>query len=205
MKGLYVAGVSVPWRRVVREHRAGLLPLGVLCAINLVVLVALVVPLSQRVSANEQRAATTAQAAAAAEAEFRQAEAVRDGKSRASADLETFYKQVLPANVPAARRIVPSRVYKLAEAHGVAYQRGTTDTKERQGSALEQFTFSLTVTGDYDDLRAFLYELETSPEFVVIDHILLTEGQDATAPLTLSMDLSTYYRLPVGPAGTNGR
>jgi type IV pilus assembly protein PilO len=205
MRALHVSSVSVPWGRIAREHRAALMPLAVVLAINVVVLVALVLPRSRAVSANEQRAVTAERAEAAAQAEYRQAMAVRDGKTRAVADLETFYKQVLPPDVPAARRILIARIYKLADEHRVAYQRGTSDTRERQESSLEEFTFSLTVTGNYDDLRAFLYELETSPDFIVIDHILLAEGQDATAPLSLSMDISTYYRVPVTRAQVNGR
>jgi hypothetical protein len=50
-----------------------------------------------------------------------------------------------------------------------------------------------------------LYDLETSPEFVVIEHIILAEGQTASSPLALSMELSTYYRPTVARAGTDAR
>jgi hypothetical protein len=51
----------------------------------------------------------------------------------------------------------------------------------------------MTLAGDYDDIRAFIYELETDPAFVVIDNVVLAEGV-ANAPLSLAMELSTYYR-----------
>ena len=52
--------------------------------------------------------------------------------------------------------------------------------------------------GDYESLRRFIYELEISPAFVIIDDVALAQ-LDPEKPLTLSLDLSTYYRL-----GSNG-
>jgi Tfp pilus assembly protein PilO len=209
LKALYSAATPVPWSRVIREHRRALVPLGVALAVNVIVLLVVVLPIWTRVAANEERANRAAMAERAAAAEFRQAEAVREGKSRALADLDTFYKQVLPATVDAARRTVQTKTMKLADAHDVQYERGTSDTEEVRQSSLERFTYSLTLSGTYDDIRAFIYELETAPDFVVIDNILLAEGQDTNAPLSLSVDLSTYYRAtPAKPdvqAATNGR
>jgi len=48
--------------------------------------------------------------------------------------------------------------------------------------------------GDYESFRQFIYELETSPEFVIIDDVTLTQT-DPNKPLTLTLDLSTYYLL----------
>jgi hypothetical protein len=66
----------------------------------------------------------------------------------------------------------------------------------------------MTLSGDYDDIRALIYDLETSPDFFVIDNMALTEGGDQNAPLTLAIEVSTYFRTdraPVAQAGTNGR
>jgi len=48
--------------------------------------------------------------------------------------------------------------------------------------------------GEYADLRKFIYELERAPEFVIIDDVTLTEGNEREA-LTLRIDLSTYYNV----------
>ena len=90
------------------------------------------------------------------------------------------------------------------------YQRGTSNTETMRDSSLEQFTYSLTLSGSYDDIRGFIYALETAPEFVVIDNIVLAEGTDTNAPLSLSVELSTYYRArrasgTGGEAPSNGR
>ena len=43
------------------------------------------------------------------------------------------------------------------------------------------------------DIRAFLHALETSPEFIVIEDVSLSEGANAGAPLSLAVQLATYY------------
>lgn len=194
MRALFTVGSQVPIARVLREHRSALLPLVIVLAINLIVLVAVVLPLSQRVVTSEARAEAAERAQAAADGEFKQAEAVRDGKTRASADLETFYRQVLPADAAAARRMTHVKPQQRAREHNVRYERGATNEEEIDDSVLERQTVSMTLSGDYDDLRAFIYTLETSPDFVVIDNVGLAEGSGVNAPLSLSLDLSTYYR-----------
>ena len=207
MKALYSVAAPVPLSRIAREHRAALLPLGIVLAINVVLLLIVVLPLSRRVAANEQRAETAARAEAAAAAEFQKAEAIREGKARATTDLDRFYREVLPSDVAQARRVVQSKTMRLAAAHDVDYQRGTSDIEELRDSSLERFTSAISLSGSWDDIRGFIYELETAPEFVVIDNIVLAEGADTNAPLSLSVELSTYYRPSTAPAkvGANGR
>ena len=43
-------------------------------------------------------------------------------------------------------------------------------------------------------MRQFLYELETSKDFVIVDSIVLSEGDDTSAPLNLTLVISTYFR-----------
>lgn len=206
MNALYSVGHQVPLARVIREHRAALLPLAIVLVINAALLVAVVLPLSQRVQANETRVENAERALTSAEAEFRQAEALRDGKARATTDLDMFYKQVLPGSISAARRIMELQLRQKAREHGVRFQRSDADEEDVRDSALDRLTYSMTWVGDYDDIRSFIYDLETSAEFVVIDNLVLAEGVTADAPLTLSIELSTYYRSAARlTAEANGR
>jgi Tfp pilus assembly protein PilO len=208
MKALFSVGTDVRIARVLRDYRKALVPLAIVLAANIVVLAAVVLPLSQRVATNQARAEAADRTLAAAEAEFKQAEAIRQGKTRATADLETFYKQVLPSDASAARRITHYRPQQRAREHGIRYERGATSEEEIDESVLERQTASMTLSGDYDDIRAFIYELETSPDFVVIDNVVLGEGSGANASLSLSLELSTFYRSTRSlkpPLGTNGR
>lgn len=196
--------MKVSISRIAREYRKALIPLGILLATNVVLLIAVVLPLGQRVKTNEQRAATAASAEANAYAEFQKAEALREGKARATKDLETFYRQVLPADVEAGRLVVQSKPRRLAAAHDVFFGRSQTDTVENRDSTLERLISSVSLAGSWDDIRGFIYALETAPEFIVIENVAIAEA-DANAPLSLSMDLSTYYRSPAARASANAR
>jgi len=207
MNALYSAGQTVPLARIMREHRAALMPLGVVLALNIVALVAVVLPLSRTVATSEQRAEAAAREQALAAGEFKQAEAVREGKARATRDLQTFYDQVLPSNVTVARRMLQLKLQVQAREHNVYHDRSSTSEQELADSNLRMLTLQTVLSGDYDNIRALIYDLETSPDFLVIDQVLLGEGQSSSDPLSLSLAVSTYYRMPAagGPLGRDGR
>ncbi len=50
------------------------------------------------------------------------------------------------------------------------------------------------LAGSYSDIRDFIHEIESSPEFVVIDDVGLTEGVQNGDALRLTLQLSTYFR-----------
>lgn len=206
MKALYSIAGSVAVSRVIREHRAALLPLVLALGINLVALVAVVLPLSQRAAATEQRAVAAERNRATAEAEFKRAETLRAAKSRASEELATFYRDVLPTNVGAARRILQLKLRQQAEAHGVEYQGSGSTEEELNDSSLLRLTMSMRLAGNYDDIRGFIYDLETSPDFVVIEQVSLSEATRSSG-LELALDVSTYYRNPrvAVRTGSDGR
>ena len=204
MKALYSVTGQVPWARIVREHRTALLPLAVVLAANIVALVAVVYPLAQRVSSNEQRAETAEQQRVQAAAEFRRAETLRDSQTQATKDLETFYAEVLPSSVGAARRILQLRLQQMAREHGVLYQGSGTIEEEIRESNLLRLTMSVRLAGEYDDIRSFLYDLELSNDFVVVDNIKLSEGTEPGAPLAVFLQVSTYYRAPAATAALTG-
>lgn len=206
MRALYGVGQSVPLQRVLREHRAVLIPLALLLAANLIVLVAIVAPLSQRVSSSEQRAQSAERERAAAEAEFRRAEALRASRARAAEDLEAFYATVLPESTAAARRILHLKVQQQAREHGVRFEGGGYTEEALRDSRLYRLTTQIRLSGTYDDIRTLIHALETSPDFVVIDSLSLAESTAQDTPLSVSLALSTYYRAPDAvPARHDGR
>ena len=204
MKALYSVTGQVPWARIVREHRTALVPLAVALAANIVALVAVLYPLGQRVSFNEQRAATAEQQRDQAAADFRQAETLRASQAQATKDLETFYAEVLPSSVGGARRILQLRLQQMARDHGVFYQGSGTTEEEIRESRLLRLTMSVRLAGEYDDIRSFLYDLERSNDFIVVNNIRLAEGTEPNDPLAVFLQVSTYYRAPATTAGLTG-
>lgn len=201
MRALFTYGAEVPFARVVSEHRRWLWPVGIVLAINIGVLGFVVLPLRQSVENGAARADASARALREAMADLQNAEATRDGQTQASADLEKFYDEVLPANLTAARRIMVIKLQQLTRSHGVDFRSGTATPEDVSDSTLERLHVNLALSGDWDDIRQLIYEIETGPDFVVIENLDLAEGSQNTE-LSLTLDLSTYYQ--VGTK-TNGR
>ena len=195
MKALFTYAAEVPWSRVIADHRRGLVPVGIVLAINVIVLVGIVMPMRQSVTTGTEQAARAAEARNAALAELREAEATRDGQAQATKDLDRFYIDVLPSNFAAARRMTQLKLAQMARSHEVTFERGATTPEVVPESTLERLRVSCELSGDWDDIRELIYEIETGPDFIVIDNVALSEGQDANAPLALTLELSTYYRV----------
>ena len=197
MKALFTVGSDVPFSRVVSDHRRVLVPLGAVLVINLVVLIAVVLPLRRSVQSGDVRARTSATALAEAAADFKVAEATREGQGQATKDLARFYKEVLPADVSAARRLTSLKLGQMVRRHDVNFNRSASNPETARESELERLKITYALSGNWEDIRMLIHDIETGPDFVVIDNVVLQEGSDAAAPLSLTLDLSTYYR--VGP------
>lgn len=184
-------------RRVLREHRRVLVPLAIALVVNVIAYVFIVYPLSQSVANIEQREQTAAQELAAAKQEHGQAAGTLGGKDRAAQELSRFYQDVLPRDLQSARRLSYVRLPQLAGQFDVVFDRRTTEIPAtRIGSDLIPLRTQVELAGRYSDVRTFIHELESSPEFVVIDNITLSEEEEDTGLLQLRIDLSTYYRTP---------
>jgi Tfp pilus assembly protein PilO len=183
-------------RRVLAEHRRVVTPLTALFVINILVYAVGVYPLARRVANIEQRERAADQALAQARREHDAATGALTGKEQATVELATFYKDVLPADYAGARRLTYLRLAQLAREAGLRLQNYSSEIDDRrENSTLERVRIQINLQGGYDDIRAFLYQLDTAPEFVVIDDVRLREGGgDASRVLDLTMQLSTYYR-----------
>ena len=195
MKALFAFNTDVPWSRVVADQRRWLLPVGAILAINIIVLFAVVLPMRRSVETGTEQANASAQALNAAIADLKDAEATRDGQVDASKDLDRFYGEVLPANFAAARRLTQLKLAQMARAHEVRYRSGAAVTEELRDSTLHRLRVECSLEGDWDDIRQLIYEIETGPDFMVIDDVSLTEGDGVNAPLALALEISTYYRV----------
>jgi Tfp pilus assembly protein PilO len=181
-------------RRVLKEQRRYLVPLAIVLAVNIGVLAALVYPLDARVSAASSRAAAADQAKRRAQQDLNAAQAVATGKSRAEAELKTFYGEVLPVSVSAANRATYLPIAQLVRKNNLQRTRALATPRSIRESALEKLEIQLTVEGSYEDLRRFIYDLETAPFFVVIDSLEIEQGREAGKPVVLQLGLATYYR-----------
>lgn len=182
-------------RRALAENRGIIVALAVALVVNVLAYFIVVRPLQAKSTGAADRATAAANTLRAAERELTQADALVKGKARADQELDAFYKKVLPSDMTAARRMTYASLPALARKAGVQYEARTTSVEEVDGSAdLERMVIRMVLQGDYDSLRQFIYALESAPEFVIIDDVVLVEGA-GDEPLRLTIDLSTYYRV----------
>ncbi len=182
-------------RRIAAEHRSVLLPLSVALVLNLAMYLAVVRPMEYRVANRADLAAKAEASRRAAAQEDASARAALTGKARATTDLQKFYGDILPASLTEARRLTHLRLAQLARDSNLRYERAEAEPEKVRDSSLQQLRIRMVLAGEYNDVREFIYALETAPEFVVIDDVQLKEGTDATqSGLVLTLELSTYYR-----------
>jgi Tfp pilus assembly protein PilO len=179
---------------VLREQRRYVVPLAAVLAVNVAVLAFVVYPLDARVAAASTRAAAAEDARGRARLELTAAQAVANGKSRAESELQTFYGQVLPAGVGAASRATYLPLAQFVRKNNLQLTRRQAQSEPVRDSSLERLEIGLTVEGGYEDIRRFIYDIETAPAFVVIDSIEIAQGREAGRPIVLQMGLSTYFR-----------
>ena len=182
-------------RRIAAEKRALVWALAIVAAANVAVYAFVVYPLAARSAGAAARASAAAQAAEAASREAEAARAIVAGKARADEELAAFYQRVLPADLSAARRLTYARLPALARESGVRYEAGRTEVDEKSGdNRFGRLRTTMLLQGEYENIRRFVYEVETAPEFVIIDTVTLAQPE-ADKPLALTLELSTYYRL----------
>jgi hypothetical protein len=161
---------------------------------NLVAYVALVQPRGIRAAGVAGRAAAAAKSHTAAVRDEELARALVKGSSQADDELEAFYGRMLPASRDEARRMLDKNLPNMADETDVRWLRRTSEIADvGDDGRLGQVTINMVLQGEYDDLRDFLCAVERAPEFIVLDDVMLSEGQ-ANEPLTLAVRLSTFFR-----------
>ena len=187
---------STSLQRVVREKRRIVIPLVLLAIANVVLYVVVVFPLQRQVAGAEVDADAQQARLNAARADLKSAKATITDKARADSQLQKFYAEVLPANQSVARKITYTRLAQIARQANVKLEHGTNAVSREKGSALSKLTTTYTLTGDYRDVRKFIYALETAPEFIVLENVGLTSpGEQAQARgLSMNLDIATYFR-----------
>lgn len=181
-------------RRIILEKRAIVLPLLIALAANVFGYALIVRPLEVKSAGAADRARQSAVALAAAEKDLATARALVGGKSEADQELASFYQKVLPADLTMARRLTYASLPELAKKTGVRYEARTASNEETdRNTKLGHMKIKMVLQGDYRNIRQFIYELESAPEFVIIDDVTITEKSSGEAQ-TLSIDMSTYFR-----------
>ncbi len=183
------------WKRILVEKRAVLIPLVLGVIGNAAAYGLWVYPLGVKSAGAADRAAAAAQSLQVAERELAAARDLVAGKLRAEQELATFFDKVLPADQAAARNLTYATLPALAKKTNVRMlDRRFEVAKPEKNARLGLLKVHTAWQCDYESFRQFIYALESASPFVIIDDVTLAQS-DPTKPLTLTMELSTYFRL----------
>lgn len=188
-------------QRIAAEKRHLILPLVLAILANAVLYALVVFPLGHQVRSAETEASAARAELHRARQDYESAKATVTGKQQADAALQKFYMDVLPADQALARKLTYTRLAQLAEQASVHLDHGNNAVKREKDSSLSRLTTTYTLTGDYRDVRRFIYAIETAPEFIVLENIALTSapGEDQQARgLSMKLDIATYFRSGAG-------
>jgi Tfp pilus assembly protein PilO len=188
-------------KRILVEKRAVVLPLVLVLLANIGVYAFVVYPLAAKSANAEARAAAAAQSLQSAQRDLAAARALATGKSRADQELGEFYDKVLPESYSLALSKTYVRVPALAHKLNVKFQTRNEELEKVAGKDQRygRIKTRIVLEGTYESIRQFVYELETASDFVIIDDVALAQSE-TDKPLTLTLELSTYFRL--GADGT---
>ncbi len=186
------------FRRVLAEKRGLIYPLVGAVLLNAALFVAVVYPLSLKVANGERDAQAAASARAAVQKEFDAARATISGKASADAELKKFYGAVLPPDQSAARRII-GKLDQLAATANVRLGQETFEVSQERGSQLGRLTATVALIGEYRNIRRFIHDLETAPEFLILENVALSQGAERDRGLNVTVKVATYFRI-----GTDG-
>jgi hypothetical protein len=181
--------------RIFAERRAVMVPLALFLLANIGVLLGVVWPMQRAVNgADEARYQATASLAAARKLET-DWKAKRTSKDRADLELRKFYSEILPVNFRGAVNVANFFLQRVATESQLILRSGTWEPEPIKGSRLTRVSGTVTLLGDYANIRQFLYEVETAQEFVVIERVELSEANSTQNDnrLELTLVVATYY------------
>lgn len=182
-------------QRILREKRAIALPLALALMANVAAYFLVVRPRAVKATGAADRAAAAKLAVSGAERDLAQAQALVAGKAKADEELSAFYQKVLPADQDAAINITYTTLPALARNNRVKWSQRRYDPEPpTPEKPLGHVSITMLLQGEYENLRAFIYELESAPQFIILDDLTLSESK-GNEPLSLTLRMSTYYKL----------
>ena len=183
-------------RRIVQENRRVVYILAAALVINAALYALVVYPLSQRVTSGEQEAGESTRAVVGARKTFDSARGTVSGKKEADAELVKFYEDVLPPDLSGARRVLYPRLDQLARKANLTLGAYRFHLDANPIGDLRKITMTMNLTGDYSSVRRFIHELETAPEFLVLESVAVTAASEGDRRLNVVAQVATYYRTP---------
>jgi Tfp pilus assembly protein PilO len=190
-----------PTGRILKEKRTLVWPIVLAFVANIALLALVVYPLSQKVAGGEQGASASAATLREARRNHTAARATVTGKAQADQELEKFYGEVLPPDISSARRATLLPLEQLARKTGLRLLDQRSEVRDVRDSDLAKLTLTLSLSGEYRNIRRFIHELETAPDFLVLETLELSQADAEERGVDVTVQIATYFR--AGGHGAN--
>jgi hypothetical protein len=181
------------WKRILAENRSLVTVVAVIIAIDSGLYGFVMFPLSNQVSQSETRASNAETQAGQSRTAYAVSFNESANKSIQENNLRKFYTEVLPVGLAGARGVISPFLVKLANDTNLILERRTSVSARERDSLLAKLRTTMVLAGDYEDIREFIYELETDSAFILIEEVLLSQGNASVEDLVLTLGVSTYY------------
>lgn len=182
------------WRRIFTENRISttLVVTGLLT--TTVFYFGGVYPLERRVDQTRALNAGTSRELDDVQAIYEKVRARLEREELTTADIERFYAEILPKDLPTARDIAYVKLADLAATKNLVMERRNTQSVLDEFGGLVRLQTDMLLAGQWADIRSFIATLEGGSDFLVIEDIVLSQREDRAAPVALAIEVATYYR-----------
>ena len=179
--------------RILAEKRTFVTVVGAILVVDIALYALAIYPWLTKVSQSESRTSTAESQIEQGRTAFSAATTVSDITLLADNELERFYREILPRDLAGARLILSPFLDRLAEESDLVLERSSSVPEKESESLLARLRTTMMLAGEYEDIRRFIYAVETAPEFILIEEVILSKGDEAEEALILTLGLSTYY------------
>ena len=106
--------------------------------------------------------------------------------------LEDFFSQDLASK---RERLVTiqQEIHRIAQQFQVSLNQLNFDHEPVEGTNLVRLGVTIPLTGGYNNLRQFIYNVENSEKFLIIEQVQLQEAEQGGALLNLNIRLASYF------------
>ena len=181
------------WQRILGENRGLVTAVAVILVVDIGLYTFAVYPYANKVEQSEQRMATVGRQLKDVTGAYAEASDTASMKSIADQQLERFYNDVLPRDLAEARNLLSPYLDNLSADMNLVLKRRSSVSEKVRDSPLTNLSTTMVLAGAYEDIREFIYEMETAPEFILIESVVLGQGNGSDDELVLTLGVSTYF------------
>ncbi|MDY6848726.1 MAG: type 4a pilus biogenesis protein PilO [Geoalkalibacter sp.] len=110
---------------------------------------------------------------------------------RGREDLSRFYAMI-PAKSDLTGLI--EELFNMAHRAGLEIDRIGYDPQKLEDQPLLAYSLMFSVNGNYEQLKSFVYDIETSPRLIILDEIALSGAGEGERPVSLNLRFTTYFQ-----------